>query len=317
VKALLHFAASGRLREKLAGIAEPRIAVVAESDDTAFSREIADADVLLHVLKPVTAAMIAAAPKLRLIQKIGVGVNTIDLEAAARAGVAVANMPGTNTQAVAEHTLALMLATLRRIAAFDAATRLGEGWRLPADAVEALGEIAGSRIGLIGYGAVPQRLAPALAALGADVRYWNRSPRTGPFARPAPLDDLLATSDIVSLHVPLTPDTRALLDRAAIARLKRGAIVVNTARGELIDQAALAEALRAGRIAGAGLDVFVTEPAGAADVLADCPTVVRTPHIAWLTPRTLERSLAVALENCRRLEGGLPLLHRISHGAAN
>jgi phosphoglycerate dehydrogenase-like enzyme len=315
VKALLHFAGSVRLRARLSKIVEPRIVVVAEADDEAFGQEIVDAEVLLHVLKPVTSAMIAAAPKLKLIQKIGVGVNTIDRDAACRAGIAVANMPGTNTAAVAEHTLALMLATLRRVVAFDAAIRRGEGWRVAADAMEALGELSGSRVGLVGYGAVPQRLAPVLKALGADVGFWNRTPRPDAIATPMALDQLLATSDIVSLHVPLTSDTRHLLDRDAIARLKPCAIVVNTARGELIDQTALAEALRAGRLAGAGLDVFESEPIAELGPLAECPTVVTTPHIAWLTPQTWERSLGVILENCRRLQRGEPLLHRVAHSS--
>jgi phosphoglycerate dehydrogenase-like enzyme len=315
VKALLHFAGSVRLRARLSKIVEPRIVVVAEADDEAFGQEIVDAEVLLHVLKPVTSAMIAAAPKLKLIQKIGVGVNTIDRDAAYRAGIAVANMPGTNTTAVVEHTLALMLATLRRVVAFDAAMRSGEGWRVAADAMEALGELSGSRVGLVGYGAVPQRLAPVLKALGADVGFWNRTPRPDAIATPMALDQLLATSDIVSLHVPLTSDTRHLLDRDAIARLKPCAIVVNTARGELIDQTALAEALRAGRLAGAGLDVFESEPIAELGPLAECPTVVTTPHIAWLTPQTWERSLGVILENCRRLQRGEPLLHRVAHSS--
>jgi phosphoglycerate dehydrogenase-like enzyme len=313
VKALLHFAASSRLRARLSDTVEPRVVVVSEADDEAFAREIVDAEVLLHVLKPVTSAMIANAPKLRLIQKIGVGVNTIDRDAAHRAGIAVANMPGVNTAAVAEHTLALMLATLRRVTAFDTATRCGEGWRLPADSLEAVGELSRSRIGLVGYGAVPQRLVPVLVALGADVSFWNRTPRPDAIATPMPFDRLLATSDIISLHVPLTSETRHLLDRGAIARLKAGAVVVNTARGELIDQAALAEALREGRLAGAGLDVFEGEPAADIGFLAECPTVVTTPHVAWLTPQTWERSLRVILENCRRLNGGEPLLHQIAH----
>jgi phosphoglycerate dehydrogenase-like enzyme len=315
VKALLHFAASSRLTARLSEIVEPRIVVVAEADDAAFSCEVADADVLLHVLKPVTSAMIAAAPKLKLIQKIGVGVNTIDRDAAHRAGIAVANMPGTNTAAVVEHTLALMLATLRRVVAFDAAMRSGEGWRLAGDFMEAHGELGGSRVGLVGYGAVPQRLVPVLKALGADVSFWNRTARPDAIATPMSLDQLLATSDILSLHVPLTPDTRHLLDRAAIGRLKTGAIIVNTARGELIDQAALAQALRTGRLAGAGLDVFESEPITELGLLADCPTVVTTPHVAWLTPQTWERSLGVIVENCRRLERGEPLLHRVAHSS--
>jgi phosphoglycerate dehydrogenase-like enzyme len=127
MKALLHFAASRRLRAQFASMAQPQIVVVAEDDDASFEREIRDADVLLHVLKPVTAAMIAQAPRLKLIQKIGVGVNTIDRGAARKAGITVANMPGTNTPAVAEHTLMLMLAALRRAASFDPAVRAGEG----------------------------------------------------------------------------------------------------------------------------------------------------------------------------------------------
>ena len=312
MKALFHFSPGTALRTRLEAIASPRIAVVDQRDEAGFAREIADCEVLLHVLTPVTAAMIAMAPRLRLIQKIGVGVNTIDRAAAAKAGIAVANMPGTNTAAVAEHTLALMLATLRRVAAFDAATRAGRGWQVGVEDAIGLGEIGGSRVGFVGYGGVPQRLTPALQALGAEVRFWNRSPRPDAAAMALPLDELLATSDIVSLHVPLTAETRQMFDRARIAQMKPGAILINTARGELIDQNALAEALQSGRLAGAGLDVFEREPMTEPGPLAACPTLIATPHIAWLTPQTFERSLAVALENCRRLAAGEPLLHQIA-----
>jgi phosphoglycerate dehydrogenase-like enzyme len=311
MKALLHFAASARLREQLARIAQPRIVVVAEDDEASFEREIRDADVLLHVLKPVTAAMIARAPRLKLIQKIGVGVNTIDRAAARDAGIAVANMPGTNTPAVAEHTLMLMLAALRRIASFDPAMRAGQGWRLSPDAAEALGEINGSTIGLVGFGAVPQRLAPALTALGAHVQFWSRTPRSSPLATAVPLDELLTTSDVVSLHVPLADDTRRLLDREAIAKLKRGAVVVNTARGELIDSAALVAALQEGRVGAAGLDVFENEPNPDLELLSAQAAVVMSPHVAWLTPQTFDRSLSVIIENCRRVENGISPLHEI------
>jgi phosphoglycerate dehydrogenase-like enzyme len=125
------------------------------------------------------------------------------------------------------------------------------------------------------------------------------------------LQDLLATSDIVSLHVPLTPETHRLLDRAAIGRMKPGAIVVNTARGPLIDQVALRDALLEGRVGGAGLDVFADEPFEDQEFFSLCPTVVMTPHIAWLTPATWRRSLVVAVENCRRLGLGRPLLHEV------
>jgi phosphoglycerate dehydrogenase-like enzyme len=316
MKALFHFSPGTALQTRLQAIASPRIAVVDQRDEAGFTREIADCEVLLHVLTPVSAAMIAMAPKLRLIQKIGVGVNTIDRAAAEKAGIAVANMPGTNTAAVAEHTLTLMLATLRRVAAFDAATRAGRGWQIGVEDAIGLGEIGGSRIGFAGYGGVPQRLTPALQALGAEVCFWNRSPRPDAIATALPFDELLATSDILSLHLPLTAETRQMFDRARIAQLKKGAILINTARGELIDQAALAEALLSGHLAGAGLDVFAHEPMTEPGTLAACPTLVATPHVAWLTPQTFERSLAVALENCRRLEAGEPLLHQIAPEAA-
>ena len=153
-------------------------------------------------------------------------------------------------------------------------------------------------------------------ALGAKVCFWNRSPRPGAVATALPLDELLSGSDIVSLHLPLAPDTVGILDRAAIARLKPGAVVINTARGELVDQAALAEALASGRLAGAGLDVFEAEPARELGLLASCFTVVTTPHVAWLTPQTLERSLGVVVENCRRLAAGEKLLHEVPPPAA-
>lgn len=313
MKALLHFNASSRLRFELAAIAEPKIVAVNEDDDAAFAREIGTSEVLLHVLKPVTASVIASAPRLRLIQKIGVGVNTIDCEAAWSAGIAVANMPGINTTAVAEHALALMLAVLRRISALDTAVRTGSGWRQPPESLEALRELRGSVVGLVGYGAVARHLAPILQSLGADVRFWSRSSHPDAAAIPMSLDGLFTACDILSLHVPITPDTRRLIDRRTLGLMKQGAIVVNTARGGLIDQAALIDALRAGHIAGAGLDVFEEEPLPAVQLnaLAACPNVVLTPHIAWLTPATISRSLGIIVENCRRLKNGEPLLHQI------
>lgn len=313
MKAVLQFDASSRLKARLAQISDPRIVVVDEGDEAEFLFEMQNAEVLLHVLKPVTAAVIAAAPKLKLIQKIGVGVNTIDRAAAHRAGVAIANMPGTNTQAVAEHTLALILATLRKLSFFDTPTRRGIGWNLSPESTEALGEISGRRIGFIGFGAVPQRLAPALIALGADVRYWTRSGSQSDMAPYMEFDELLETSDIVSLHIPATPDTTGMINQTAIRRMKPGAILINTARGELVNQEALAKALLEGRLSAAGLDVFSSEPATDLGQLAQCPSLIATPHIAWLTPETLERSLTIVLENCRRLSHSLPLLNEVRH----
>lgn len=267
---------------------------------------IGDAEVLLHVLHPVTAEAIAAAPSLRLIQKLGVGVNTIALEAAAARGIAVCNMPGVNAQAVAECALALMLAVLRRTVALDAATRAGQ-WAVPSTVLDDMGEIAGRTIGLVGMGASASRLARALAALGADVVYAARSDHDVPYPRLS-RDELVASADIVSLHVPLTDATRHIVDPLA---MKRGAILINVARGGLVDEARLAAAL-AGHLRGAGLDVFATEPVDPADPLLTLPNVVVSPHVAWQTPETLARSLAIAAENVRRLDSGEPLLNKVT-----
>lgn len=262
---------------------------------------------LLHVLTPVTPEFIASAPNLKLIQKLGVGVNTIALDAARDHGVAVCNMPGTNSQAVAEMALSLMFAVSRRTCFFDARTRAGEGWSADPSELDSVGEIGGRTVGLVGFGHSAQRVAPVLAGLGARVIYTARSPRDVPYEF-VPLERLLAEADIVSLHIPLTGETRGSIDPMA---MKRGALLINTARGELVDEAKLVAALQSGHLRGAGLDVFATEPLLRGDPLLGLPNVVLAPHIAWLTPETLERSLVVAHENCRRLAAGEPLLHQV------
>lgn len=307
MKVVLHGQASAGFRAELARTFADPVAVVEEPAGPALDAALAEAEALLHILTPVTRAMIAGAPKLRLIQKIGVGVNTIDLAAAAERGVAVCNMPGTNSQAVAEQALALMMAVLRAVPWFDARMKAGDGWADNAAMLDRVGEIAGRTVGLVGFGDSAGRLAPVLAALGARVIYTARSAKDVPYQY-VPLDRLLAESDIVSLHAPLTDETRGMIDAR---RMKAGAILVNTARGELVDEAALGEALTSGHLRGAGLDVLAGEPVTAHPLFA-LPNVVVAPHIAWLTPETLARSMAVAAENCRRLNAGERLLHRVA-----
>jgi phosphoglycerate dehydrogenase-like enzyme len=286
-------------------------ACVDETDEAGFAREIADAQVLLHVLKPVTAAMMDAAPGLKLIQKLGVGVNTIDLDAARQRGIAVANMPGTNSQAVAEMTLALVFAALRRIPYFDALVRAGDGWRPDLGVIDSMGEIAGRTVGFLGYGGVPSRLAPVFQALGAEVIYTARSPKPDAVGRAVNFDELIASSDILSLHIPLSDQTRHIVDAAALGRMKPTAVLINTARGELVDQAALHDALASGRLAAAGLDVFAAEPIPHGEPLLTLPNVVLAPHVAWLTPETLSRSLDVAFDNTRRVRDGAALVNQV------
>ena len=313
MKAVLHYRSSPGFRDLLARRTPDwlEVVVVEETDAKTFAAAMGDTEVLFHVLQPVTAAVIHAAPCLRLIQKIGVGVNTIDLAAAQQRGIAVANMPGTNTPAVVEMTLLLMLAALRRLTAFDTATRQGRGWQPELTSLDAVGEIAGRTVGLVGYGAVASRLAEVLKALGATLLYTARQPKPGAAAKWCSLSELLHQSDIVSLHLPLTAQSANLMNAKTFGLMKPGSIFINTARGGLVDEAALLNALRSGRLRAAGLDVFAIEPVAAHNPLLALEQVVVTPHIAWLTPQTLERSLAVGLENCRRLRDGAPLLHRV------
>lgn len=309
MKVLFHYAAGPDLAARLSSVPGLDIVVCPEDDDDRLFRLLGDCDVLWHILKPCTAAMIAAAPRLRLIQKIGVGVNTIDLDAARALGIPVCNLPGTNSRAVAELTLGLMLAVLRRVARFDAGLRAGV-WSDPL-LQDGIGELGGRTVGLVGYGSIPRMLAPVLVALGCRVIYAARHDRADAVGERRPLDALLAEADVISLHVPLTPETERMIDADALARMKPGAILINTARGGLVDQTALTDALRAGRLGAAGLDVFDREPADVSAALFHLDNVVVTPHVAWITTGTFDRSFSVAAENCRRIAVGEPLLHRV------
>ena len=292
MKVVFHFDGTEALRAKLGDVV-----LCPESDSAAFERLLPEMEVLWHVLKPVTAEVIGRAPKLKLIQKIGSGVNTIDVEAARKRGIAVCNLPGTNSRAVAEMTLLLMLACLRRLPELQETDWL-DAWKLQ----DHFGELGGRTVGLVGYGEVPKILHPILEALGAKVLYWSRSSKNADFK------DLLEC-DVVSLHLPLTRETERLIDPR---KLKRGAILVNTARGGLVQEESLVECLRSGHLAAAGLDVFAAEPPASSSPLLSLPNVVCTPHVAWLTQETLERSIGVARENVRRLAAREPLLHRVA-----
>ena len=197
-------------------------------------------------------------------------------------------------------TLLLMLACLRRLP--DLQKSLNTGWFDAWHLQDRFGELGGRTVGLVGYGAVPKILHPVLEALGARVLFWSCSRKN------RELPDLLSQSDIVSLHLPLAPDTQRLIDPR---RLKRGAILVNTARGGLVQEEFLSECLESGHLAAAGLDVFATEPLESGSPLLALPSVICTPHVAWLTQETLERSVEVARANVQRLKSGAILLHRV------
>lgn len=313
MKIVLHHTVGPGFRQALQRRAgdEFQLAIVDLDDTATLAREMRDAEALLHVLAPIGAKDMDAAPKLRLIQKIGVGLDTIDLEAARARSISVANMPGTNSQAVAEMTLLLMLGALRRVAYFDSQMRQGKGWSLAPESFDGLGEVRGRTVGLVGYGQVPQRLAPVLRAMGAKVIYTNLTPDKDASDGWCDLDTLLAQADVISLHVPLTLQTKHLLNHESLAKTKKGVVIVNTARGGLIDETSLLEGLKNGHIAAAGLDVVAQEPALVDHPFYGLENIVLMPHIAWLTPETLERSLDVAFENCRRVRRQETLMFQV------
>ncbi|MGQ0652563.1 MAG: NAD(P)-dependent oxidoreductase [Betaproteobacteria bacterium] len=304
MKVLFRFDASAALARRVESLSGNGIDVACapESDSEAYERFLPQANVIWHVLKPIDERQISLAPHLRLIQKIGSGVNTIDLEAAKKRGIAVCNLPGTNSRAVAEMTLLLMLACLRRLRDLDRSVRNAawpQAWKLQ----DRFGELGGRSVGLVGYGAVPRILHPILEAMGASVLFWSRSQKNTELAA------LLAQSDIVSLHLPLTNETRNIVNPL---QLRPGAILINTARGGLVDERQLLAALASGHLAAAGLDTFASEPLPAAHPLAGFDNVVLAPHLAWLTQETLARSIEAAWDNVRRLAEGRALANRVS-----
>ncbi|MEO8049586.1 MAG: 2-hydroxyacid dehydrogenase [Acidobacteriota bacterium] len=313
MKVLLHYTPGPAWRRELSSLDGQGLQLDCcdESDDVRFYALLPDVEVLWHLLRPLSADDIARAKNLRMIQKIGVGVNTIDLEAAKARDIVVCNMPGTNSRAVAEMTLLLMLACLRRLPLLDRATREGRGWKLDSSLQDSYRELAGKTVGLVGFGAIAQMLMPILQSMDARVIYTDveRNITAPDVFRSLP--ELLNEADIVSLHVPLTAVTGNLINQQRLALMRPGSILINTARGGLVDQGALLESLQGGHLGAAGLDVFATEPVSADEPLLKLENVVVAPHLAWLTTGTLDRSLKVAVENCHRLQAGQPLLHRV------
>jgi D-3-phosphoglycerate dehydrogenase len=263
----------------------------------ALERALEHADALLVRSETrVTAALLDAAPRLRVIGRAGAGVDTIDVAAATRHGIVVVNAPGGNAVAAAEHTLALVFALARRIAAADASMKRGQWARSAYMGTE----LSGKTLGLIGLGRVGGEVARR--ALGLDMHVLVYDPyvpddharRIG--LEPVELDALLEASDFVSLHVPLTEATRGILGAERLARMKPGAFVVNCARAGLIDEAALLAALDAGRLAGAAIDVYSSEPVRADDPLPQHPKVVATPHLGASTVEA-QANVAVQVAN--------------------
>ncbi len=248
----------------------------------------------------VDGALLATLPRLEIVARAGAGLDNVDVEAAARAGVVVVHAPGANAEATAHHTLALALAVAHGVVRLDGVVRRG-GWERALRR-----DLGGETWGVVGLGHVGRRVAELAAALG--MRVVAHDPLLGPTAAPIPLlglDALLRASLVVSLHVPLSPGTRRLIGARELASMPRGGVLVNTARGELVDEGALAEALRRGHLAGAGLDVRQDEPPAAGDPLASLDAVVLTPHVAGLGQAAQARVLDRIADDVRAvLRGG-------------
>ncbi len=236
----------------------------------------------------VGAAVLDASRRLRVVARHGVGVDDVDLAAAQARGVLVTRAPGSNTVAVAEHTLALILALAKDLRPHAAAIAAG-GWREGGTRVR---DVAGMRLGLVGFGGIGRAVARLADAFGMTVAAFDPAVGVG-----SDLHALLAGSDVVSLHCPLDAATRRLIDAAALAAMPAGGLLVNTARGGIVDEAALLAALDRGHLAGAALDVFEDEPPPPEHPLRDHPRVIATPHVAGVTPDALDR-MGVAAAEC-------------------
>ncbi len=250
----------------------------------------ADADALLLGLDACDASVFAAAPQLRVVSRFGSGVDTVDLEAAARHGVTVTNTPGANTVAVAELTLGLLLALARDLPAAVATARAG-GW-----ARKSGWELEGKTLGLVGLGRIGRAVAARAAAFGMRVIAHDPVAADVPGVTRVALDDLWGDADVVSLHLGLDAGTRHIVDAAVLARLKPGAVLINASRGGLVDEAALADALRSGHLAGAAADAFDREPPVGSPLL-ELPNFVPTPHLGAATREAARRMGEAAARN--------------------
>ena len=278
-------------------------------EDTAA--RIGDAPIVLTNKTLVTRAVMEACPSLRYIGVLATGYNVVDVEAAGERGIVVTNVPDYSTQAVAQHTMALLLESMSRVGTYDAQVKQGRWCSSPDFCFfgEPMEELAGRTMGIVGFGHIGQAMARAAAGLGMQVLVHTPHPKpelAGSGVRFAAMDELLRNSDVISLHCPLTEATRGLIGARTIAAMKDGVRVINTARGPLVDGTAMADALSCGKVACYMADVMETEPPRADDPLLTAPNTVLTPHVAWAPRQTRERLMAVAVGNVEAFLAGAP-----------
>jgi D-3-phosphoglycerate dehydrogenase / 2-oxoglutarate reductase len=267
-----------------------------------------DADAIICDAAPVTARVLAETPRVKVVSEYGIGYDNIDVEAATARGIWVTNVPGFCTSEVADHTIAMLLAVSRRLLVLDAAVREGKWGAGVAGPMRRLGT---QTLGLVGFGRIARSVATRAQSLGMRVLCW--SPSVTPAAAEAigatrvELDEIFRQSDYVSLHVPATPSTRRLVDARRLGLLKPSACLINTGRGSLVDEPALIDALRAGRLEGAALDVYDPEPPRPDNPLFELGNVILTPHAAFYSEESLaELQVSAARNVAAALRGERP-----------
>lgn len=277
---------------------------LADPDETA--RRLKDAEVVLLNKTPVNGSLLDKCPKLKLICVLATGYNVIDCGAARERGVTVCNVPAYGTTAVAQFTFGLLLEICHQISHHDRLVHSGRWSSCPDfcfwDTPQM--ELAGKTLGIIGYGRIGQAVGKIAEAFGMKVLAYSRK---GGFPNYAPLNQLLAESDIVSLHCPLTPETTGLINRETLARMKDGAILLNTSRGQALDEEAVAEALKTGKLRAAAVDVAASEPIPADSPLLTAPNCVITPHMAWAPKESRQRILDTTAQSIRCFLAGQPV----------
>lgn len=276
----------------------------------------ADADIVLTNKVPFSADTLRQLPRLRFICVLATGYNIIDTEAAARQGVVVANIPAYSTMSVAQMAFAHILNITNHVASYAREVADGKWTNCPDFCFwdSALTELAGKTMGIVGLGNTGMATARIAVAMGMKVvAMTSKSADTLPEGiTPALLDDVLASADVVSLHCPLTPSTRHLINAASITKMKPSAILINTGRGPLVDEQAVADALNGGRLAAFGADVLSQEPPRGDNPLLSARNCFLTPHIAWATLEARTRLMSTATENMRQFIAGEPVANRVN-----
>ena len=267
---------------------------------------IGDAPIVITNKTVITRAILDACPAIRYVGVLATGYNVVDIAAAKERGIVVTNVPAYSTQAVAQFTMALLLEICHHVGRHSDSVHAGKWsacqdfayWDYP------LIELMGKTIGIVGYGRIGQATARAAQALGMNVIAYSRHGQGAPYV---PLDELYARADVVSLHCPLTAENTGMINRESIAKMKDGVILINTARGALINEADLREALLSGKVYAAAADVAAVEPIPADSPLLGLDNMIFTPHIAWACYETRQRLMDIAVDNVRQFMNGTPV----------